>query len=389
MQGPGMPGFTIALRQTAALLLAVALGGCASSGVGQARRQFYAGKLPEASASLAEIDDDAKDRVLVLMERGMIHHAGGDHTAATRDWIDAAARIRELDYVRVSEKTTSMLINDRTQTYTGRPYERALLHAFTAKSYFALAQWREAAVEARLMADGFETLNGFPDDAYSHYIAGLAFELIRDFNGSRIEYTRADSLSPLLRIDPASGSIAPTNAPADASTSTTTVGSELICLIGIGRTPPYPAHRPPMQNTNWGLYPYAEIIHDGQLLGRSYTLNTTGNLAAQTERRLAAIKAAKTVTRIVIKDSIADAVADNNPLLGEVLRLLLFALEMPDTRQWETLPHWLQVARVPCPPAPGTVEVVFKNASGGILRRTTVSSLTHSGNKTIAILRVW
>lgn len=387
MQGSGMPRFTTALRQTAALLLAVLLGGCAASGVGQARRQFYAGKLPEASVSLDGVDDAGKDMALVLMERGMIHHAADDHAAAINDWLDAAARIRELDYVRLSEKTTSMLINDRTQTYTGRPYERALLHAFTAKSYFALAQWREAAVEARLMADGFENLNGFPDDAYSHYIAGLAFELIRDFNGSRIEYTRADSLIPLLRIDPASGSIAPTNVPADASVSTG--DSELICLIGIGRTPPYPANRPSVENTNWGLYPYAEIIHDGRTLGRSYTLNTTGNLAAQTAQRLAAIKTAKAVTRIVIKDSIADAVADNNPLLGEVLRLLLFALEMPDTRQWETLPHWLQVARVPCPPSPGTIEVVIKNASGGILRRTTVSSLTRSGNKTIAILRVW
>lgn len=384
-------GAATPLRLASALLLAVVLAGCASSGIGQARRQFYEGKLSEAGESLVELDDDAgKDRVLLLMERGMIHHTGGDHAFAIRDWLDAADRIQELDYVRLSEKTTSMIINDRTQTYTGRPYERALLHAFTAKSYFALAQWREAAVEARLLADGFENLNGFPDDAYSRYVAGLAFELIRDFNGSRIEYGRADGLTTLLRIDPTSGSIAPTNAP-PAGISADMNGGELIFLISIGRVPPYPAHRPAMHNTNWGLNPYAEIIHNGKILGRSYTLNTTGNLAARTERRLAAIKVAKTVTRIVIKDSIANAVADNNPLLGEVLRLLLFALEMPDTRQWETLPHWLKVARVPCPPDIDTVEVVFRNASGRTLRRTTVpvSAMTRSGDKTIAILRVW
>lgn len=377
-------------QMLAAGLLALSLAGCAAPGINQARSQFYAGRLTEAGESLREIETSGKDRVLVLMERGMIHHASGDHISAIRDWIDATALIQDLDYVRLSEKTTSMVINDRAETYTGRPYERALLHAFTAKSYFALGQWREAAVEARLIASGFENLNGFPDDAYSHYIAGLAFELIRDSNGSRIEYAQADRLAPLLRIDPASGSIAPTSA-LPASVTMGNGCGEIICLIAIGRTPPYPAQAPSMHNSSWGPDPYAEIIHDGRILGRSYTLNTTGSLAARTEQRLAAIKAAKTVTRIVIKDSVADAVADNNPLLGEVLRLLLFALEMPDSRQWETLPHWLQVARVPCPSAPGTVEVVYRNASGRTLRRTPIpaSSLMRSGDKTIAILRVW
>ena len=386
-QGPlvAMP-----VRLLASGLLALSLAGCAASGISQARSQFYAGRMTEAGAALDDMEKTGKDLVLALMERGMIHHAGGDHPSAINDWIEAIARIHELDYISLSEKTTSMVINDGTETYTGRPYERALLHAFTAKSYFALGQWREAAVEARLIAHGFEDLNGFPDDAYTRYIAGLAFELIRDYNGSRIEYGHAGRLTPLLRIDPASGSIAPTNAP-PARIAAGTDGSELICLITIGRTPTYPAQAPAMHNANWGFNPYAEIIHDGNVLGRSYTLNTTGNLAALTERRLAAIKAAKTVTRIVIKDSIADAVADSNPLLGEVLRLLLFALEIPDTRQWETLPHWLQVARVPCPPTLGTVEVVYKDESGRTLRRTPIpaTSMTHSGDKTIAILRVW
>jgi len=377
-------------RLAAGMLLAVTLAGCATSGIGNARRHFYGNRLPAAAESLAELNDTSKDHVLALMERGMIHHTGGDHASAIRDWLDAAVRIQELDYVRLSEKTTSMVINDRTETYTGRPYERALLHAFTAKSYFALGQWREAAVEARLIADGFENLNGFPDDAYTRYIAGLAFELIRDFNGSRIEYTHADTLTPLLRIDPASGSVGPTGAP-PASVSSAAVNSELICLITIGRVPPYPARAATMRDANWGLHPYAEIVHDGKSLGRSYTLNSTGNLAARTEARIAAIKAAKTVARIVIKDSIANAVAENNALLGEVLRLLLFALEMPDTRHWETLPHWLQVARVPCPPSLESFDVVFRNAAGGTLRRTTVPapSLTRSDGKTIAILRAW
>ncbi len=367
------------------LLLGLLPGGCSTGGVGSARRHYYGGRLDEAVAELTVPDPAGRDEVLVLMERGMIHQTRGDFATSVQDWLDAAERIRELDYVRLSEKATSLVINDRTETYTGRPYERALLHAFTAKSYFLLGQWREAAVEARLIADGFETLNGFPDDAYTRYIAGLAFEMIRDFNGARLEYTQADRLTPVLRIDPSSGALGPTNAPPPVAPSS----GDLVVLLGIGRAS-WSARRGGV-NAVWGTSPYAEILHDGQRLGRSYTLNTTGVLAAQTEQRLVAIKTAKTVSRIVIKDSIANAVADNNPLLGEVLRLLLFALEMPDTRCWETLPFWLQVARVPCPPGITSFEVVFKTDAGRTVRQVTVHApqMVRSDGRTVAVLRIW
>jgi tetratricopeptide (TPR) repeat protein len=379
---------TVSIRIAIGTGVLLLLTGCVSNGIHKAREQFYAGQLTEAKTALSNIEDAGKNQVLLLMERGMVNHASGDYPAAIGDWLNAINRIRELDYIRLSEKTTSMVLNDRVQTYTGRPYERALLHAFTAKSYFAMAQWREAAVEARLIADGFENLNGFPDDAYTRYVAGLAFECIRDFNGARLEYAQANRLAPTLQIDPNNGQLSPTNHP---SAYRGAISAELICLIGIGQTPPYPARYTGTQNTRWGRSPYADIVANGKSLGRSYTLNTTGHLAAQTERRLAAIKAAKTVSRVVIKDSIADAVGENNVLLGEILRLFLFALEMPDTRQWQTLPNWLQVARVPLPAGVDTVDVVFRNAAGAALRRRTLSirALTHSEKKHIAILRVW
>lgn len=371
-------------RLGAAAMVCAITAGCMSPGIEKARGQFYDGRLTEAGESLSGISDTGKDYVLALMERGMIYQTQGDYAASLRDWLTAAERIHELDYIRISGKASSLVINDRTEIYTGKPYERALLHAYTAKSYFALAQWREAAVEARLIVDGFENLNGFPDDAYTRYVAGLAFEMIRDFNGSSIEYGHADALIPSLKIDPASGRIAPSNAPPSMAGN----GSELICLITIGRTPPYLA--PSAGNPGWGVYPYAEVFYKGERLGRSYTLTTTANLANLTEKRLAVIKAAKTVTRIVIKESISNAVSENNELLGEVLRLLLYALEMPDDRQWETLPQWLQVARVPCPPDLDAVDLVFKNASGRTLRRTSVTTpLVRSDGKIIALVRVW
>jgi len=374
----------LGLTGLAALLLAGA--GCASSGLGRARSRFYGGEFEHAAQTLSERTPRSRDEVLVLMERGAAWQAAGEHRLAIRDWLDAADLIRALDYIRLSEKATSLIINDATQTYSGWPYERALLHAFTAKSFLALGQWHSAAVEARLIADGLENLNGFPDDPYTRYVAATAFELIRDFNGSRIEYTKADELTPNLRIDALTGIITPgTNAPSNLLPHQ----RELICFIGIGRAPMFTMH-PPSQNARWGANPYVEVRSGNQILGRSYNLMTTTYLARETERRIAAIQTAKTVTRIVIKESIASAVEENNPLLGGLLRILLYATETPDTRSWQTLPNWLQVARVPLPDEATEIELRFRTASGAILRTMVVPlDLPQTDGRHIFQTRAW
>lgn len=373
----------------ACLLPALLLSGCATSRLETARANYYQNQLDRAALALDTSSGGNRNRVLTFMERGMIHHTRGDYAKATTDWLEANAHIRDLDYLSVSESTTSLIINDTTQTYTGAPFERSLLHAFTALNYFALAEWHEAAVEARLIADGLESLNGFPDDPYSRYVAGVAFEMIRDFNGARLEYTRANALATHLTIAPQSGHIGPvsTNQPPPSTTQSTT--DELICFVSIGRAPPA-GKSSPRHNATWGSRPYAEILHNGKCIGRSYTLNTTGNLMAATQKRIAALKAAKTATRIILKESIANAVAEENTFLGEVLRLILYALETPDTRSWQTLPMWLQVARIPCPPDIQNITVVFRNTAGTPLKRAPLTTPLHTrDHKHITLIRAW
>ncbi len=370
---------------TACLLTAA---GCASSSLQRARTQFYGGQFESAAQELTESDTTRRDEVLFLMERGMVWQSAGQHNRAIEDWLDAQERIQELDYIRVSEKATSLVINDTTQTYSGRPFERALLHAFTAKSFFALRRWRSAAVEARRLTDGLRDLNGFPDDPYAHYVAAVAFELIRDYSGARIEYTKANELTPMLTIDPVHGTIIPgTNGPPAAATKQP--NPEIIGFIGLGRAPAF-GRSLPGSNGRWGAKPYIELHANGQSIGRSYTLNTVYALSAKTQRRIAAIQAAKTVTRVVIKDSIADAVADDNPLMGEILRLILFLTEIPDTRAWETLPNWLQVIRAPLPEHTQNLEVVCKSSRDTIIRRIPLQQpLPQTDNKRIFHIRVY
>lgn len=364
-------------------ILALALTGCTSSQLNVARNHYYASNAPAAVKALAPLPGGETDHVLYLMERGMMRQAAGDYAGSAEDWNEASEWIRKLDVYSLSKGAASLVVNDRTLAFRGAPYERALLHAFAAMSYFAMADWSGAAVEARILVDGLNDLNGFPDDPFSHYVAGLAFELFGNADSAALEYGAASALRPDLTIDPQTGRFGQA-----AADSTGIAMSEIVCLIGIGSAQTMNGNRGTFHR--WGEAPYAEILADGHRLGRSHAVSTTRNLHEATQRRMVVLKTAKTAARVVIKDTIADAVAHENSFLGQALGALLFAAEMPDTRAWETLPMFLHVARLPCPQDVEEITVHIRNGHGALLKTVKASSsLTRKHGTTIAVIRAF
>lgn len=352
-----------------AMILAVAsLSGCASSQLSTARKDFYNGNLADASLAMDSAPSDDTDKVLILMERGMIKQVAGHYKASADDWLEAVETIEALDKISVSRQTASFVTSDRVKTFRGLPYERTLLHAFSALNYFARAMWDDAAVEARNIIDRLENLNGFPDDAYSRYLAAFCLERIGNTDGARRQYEAADKLTPALAVT-SSGALIPNKAGKATAKQNRARhgGNELVCFIGIGRGPDGRGRTP--RRGRWGLTPFVEILNDDALLGRSYALAETAELHSRTQDKLAAIRVAKTVSRLVIKDSIASSVADNNEGLGALLWLVMFAFEAQAERRWETLPLSLQVARVPCPDDLRTVTLVFRGRNGVVQDR--------------------
>ncbi|MBU0679105.1 MAG: hypothetical protein KJ626_13450, partial [Verrucomicrobia bacterium] len=197
-----------------------------------------------------------------------------------------------------------------------------------------------------------------------------------------LQYRLADALLPNLRIDQATGWLYPDASPPEAGPADTFVppprghpewDTELVVFVLLGRSP-----RGGVGRGNAPLFQpsFAEIHHEGKLLGRSYTLGDTVDLAYTTEQKEAASKLAKTASRVVLKEVIAGSVqsATDNEALGDLVRMILIELmEHPDTRRWETLPRWLQVARVPCPPDLRDYEVIFRDGTGTVLGSLNVS----------------
>jgi hypothetical protein len=357
------------LRTGAWLLLIGLVAGCASP-LDSARSDFYAGRLDSAEKSLAESPVPDVDRVLFLMERGMVRQARGDYAQSSRDFIDAADELEVLETYSVTQGAASLVVNDTVQAFQGAPFERALLHAFTAKNHLAQGLWDNGAVEARRIIDTLapRQRGDYPEDAYSRYMAGLCLEMIDDRSNASIQYRRASELSSEVSVDDRGWlAIKTTNPVARGSnpwpTPASGAGHELVCFTLAGRGPS-------AWDTANGYHTasgpvYAEIHSGGKVLGRSYVLADTARLAFLTDQLAAATRAAKAATRIYIKDQIADAVEQNNDALGELVRfILLGVLEQPDQRRWETLPRWLGVARVACPPNLREFDVVFKTEAG-------------------------
>jgi len=365
--------------------------GCATQRLEHARSCFATGQFAAAQAELAKLPKGTADRVLFLMERGTAAQAAGDYHGSINDWQEAARLIEALDYLSVSRSSSSLVINDRVQAFRGAPFERTLLRTFTAKSYLALGLWEDAAVEARNVVASLQNLNGFPDDAYSRYVAAFCFEMIGAYDDAALEYRAAASLVPYLRISDRTGAIAPavTNPPDSSFASVwpaPTNAAELVCFVLIGCASG--DNEACACANHWGPDPFAEIYAENRYLGRSYCLANTLALRTATEARLTAIKAAKTAARVLLKDAIARQVSKEDQLLGSLAWLLLFSLETPDTRRWETLPQFLQVARVPCPADLKGYTIVFRGAGGqAIEQRVVTSPLTRHGRTIFSLCR--
>lgn len=371
----------------AVALLAMSTG--CSTPLAAARAHFYNGQIDRAGQAMEdESRVRSKDRVLFHMERGTVRQASGRYEESARDFITAQEALKSFETYSLSKGAASLVVNDNVQPFLGTPYERALLHAMTAFSHMAMGAWNNVGVEARRLIETLDPARrgDFPEDALTRYVAGLAFELEDDPSNAAIQYRKAAELAPAGTVIAETGRLGE-SAPSAA------IGSpprgELICFILAGQGPS--GHSLERR----GYLPYsphghAEIYIGGTRVGRSYPLADVAQLALVSEQKLAALRAAKTVTRVVLKDTASREIgkAADSKALGDLVFLLLLMLEQPDYRRWETLPRSFQVARVPCPLPLDSFEIHWTGQTlGAPLQMVVTQPLQRRRNLMISVVR--
>jgi hypothetical protein len=256
-----------------------------------------------------------------------------------------------------------MVASDNLLNFYGYPFERTYLHVMNALNYLALSRWQGAGVEARRIIKTLkkDELGDYPEDAFSRYLAGVCFDLVDDHTNARVEYRKASRISKQVDVSDwgmlvPEGSIDP-DKPKTQPPAPSKEQANLVCIILLGRIGDYSVSWPRKS----AVTPVVTISHQGKVLGRAVTLTDLGWLAQESERQEAIKKAAKTGARVAAKVAVVDSVSDNNGLLGFFLYVILFSLEQPDFRHWETLPRFINVARIQCPADLETLELSVSN----------------------------
>ncbi len=360
LAGPRVALHTAMLACTAAALFST---GCARTRLSAARQQYYSGNFAAASNILSNTPPGKTDRVLWLMEKGSALQALHKYKESTHKWLKAVSLAEQLDYYSLSRSTESMLINDSVIAFRGTPYERTMLRTFLSFNYLAREMWEDAAVEARNIVYRLDSLEDFPDDPFSRYVAGVCFELSREHEAAVFQYRKTSELLDEPSVNPMNGQF---NAPG-SRVNRQKRQNELVCFVLTGKAA--------LETENTLSAPprgYAEVFCRGRYLGRTHELVNTHDLRKETNRKIAAMKETKKIARIIAKDAISDAVSDKNDFLGEILRLILFSLETPDHRHWSSLPLSCQVARVDCPDNLEEYTLVLRNSLGTVRKRVTV-----------------
>lgn len=126
----------------------------------------------------------SKGELLYHMDLGILHHYAGKYDSSIIELSKAVAVHDDLFAKSVSNEALSLVTNDNSRPYRGKPHEIVLLHQFLAFDYLALGKYDDALVEARqtqmyldeLKRKGGPDAKGYTDDGMFRYLSALAYQ---------------------------------------------------------------------------------------------------------------------------------------------------------------------------------------------------------------------
>lgn len=404
---------------------------------------FRDGRYERAEATLvANAGTDEKDFLVDVLDRAMVLHRRGKYKESN-DFLERAdQKIEEMYTQKVSDALAALAWNDTAATYQGEDFERVMVDVLQAFNYLALGERDEALVEARQVGRKMEARvrwlkehevdTKYTRDPFAQYVSGLVLEAAGDFDAAYLAYEQAatgyqelasayhvgsppELARDLARAAKRAGrveqaerwkALSAGDDPLDAPGA-----SELVVIAGLGLV----AHKESNkwvtfdgQDTIAITYPEykatrtrvagAEIWVTGSTTPfPAWTRHDLSNLAAGVlAERNEALKGraiAAGIARWVAK-KMARAIGQSSRNQGVQLAAALFTIgttvkelaEVADTRSWRTLPDRYVVARVAVPAGVQDVDVLFRDAAGGVVSRVPCRLAVPPGGKGFVIV---
>ena len=416
------------LRLGVLALVLLGLQGCAtySSSFRAVDRDLAAQKYDAALSDIEKDSKSPKDRVLYLLNKGMILRMKRDFAGSNLAFGAAKAEMDRLYAASVTENALSVMVNDSMVSYSGDNYERILLHLYMALNYLELGQPDSARVEALQVDDDLREFaykhpdSKFSEDAFTLYLTGMIYEDRGEWSDAMISYRSAynaymkdfayyrvalpptlkDDLLRMARQQGLTNELhkyeAEFNMDPQNDKRVDPDQGELVFVLNNGLAPVKHQKAAALVDPGSGVLvrialPYYEPRNDYNnnvvaaritVSDKQATTELVENIDAVARKNLddhmpaiiARSMARAVVKAVAVKKAQAEAMQSSNNnsgnnngalfgMLGALaLQVAAVATEQADTRSWLTLPSNIQLARLALPPGSYGVKVEFLGA---------------------------
>ena len=139
-----------------------------------------------------------KDKLLYLMNTGIIFHTKGDYEKSNLVFKDAETLADKIN-ISISKQTLSFFLSDRNANFRGENFERVLIKFYIALNYLDLNQPEMAKKYFKKLNFDLKNMK-FSDSTYkqnfvARYLDAIVSENLGQYNDARVEYKNIEMLS--------------------------------------------------------------------------------------------------------------------------------------------------------------------------------------------------
>jgi hypothetical protein len=451
--------------QLAALATFVLMVGCASTStftpyprIVQPLITSMTNRTPIDLSQCLKDECKSNDLILYNMERGRYAHVTGNSDVSMADFMVSMEKIRENDEKAlisasdIGANVAATLVNDNAIPYEGEGYERVLLHHYQALNYLKKKDVEGAGVEVRRAnAEQNESLKRFEreleksqekaaekkinlsgsskvdtqyaqmdevagkvknsfQNAYTFYVSGFIYELLRQPNDAYIDYKKALEIYPENRY--LQRDVLRLAAKLDMSDDLEELkqrfsiggkrfidendadSGELLVLFEDGFVPrkhevkiPIPINRSglvtlafPIYQEKWSTQIPLRILNKDELIGSTEPICDVRALAVKALKEKAPVIATRQIIRAVAKGVTSTEAKKKMGEFGQfAANVWNLVSENADLRSWLTLPANAQILRTTLPS--GRYKLALQHPMAGSTTYADVN--VTSGGKTV------
>lgn len=359
------------VKKILVVLFATVLSACAStyqSKVGAAHTAYKRGDYTQALEIINKVSPSPRDRLLYLLDKGMILHAAGQYEESNKVLTEAEEISSQNAVKSATREVAGTLWSEEAITYSGDKHERATIPVLRMLNYIMLGDWDGALVEVRHTRYFAEKIYGNPkefDNAFSLYLSAIIWETLGHINDALIDYKQlTDDKKNLLPIHLSESKMK-------------AAGGQLIVILETGISPHYIADEittgyfsvsVPVLVGGKTQVDFANVKIDGQSVGKTYSFYNISEDIFDALKSRQKRSFVRKMIKLAVQGGLYGAGSEmtkskdaGDKAAGIAMILLglsMSAAEQADTRSWRTLPADFQIGRFYLTPGSHEVEVI-------------------------------